>query len=104
MHERRYLVLEWDQGTRNEHAKLIAYMAQRGPLVMIVDSGGKSLHAWFSAIDASEAELEWFFGEACELGAEQKIWNLNAYVRLPGGWRPGKQRRQRIIYFDPKQI
>jgi hypothetical protein len=101
---RCYVVLDFDQGTHDEQTGLLAYLSQRGPLVMVVDSGGKSLHAWFSARGASEAELVSFFRLACRLGADPSKWPLNGYVRLPGGYRNEKKKRQRIIYFDPKQI
>jgi hypothetical protein len=101
--KRLYLIIDFDKASHDEQAKYIAYLAQLGPLVMVVDTGGKSLHAWFRATDASEAKLEEFFREACQLGADKSKWGSEGYVRLPGGLRQNNRRRQSIIYFDPRR-
>src|SRR5262249_16665934 len=46
---RRHLVAEFDDPalTKEQQAKLISQLATFVPLVMVVDSGGKSLHGWF---------------------------------------------------------
>ena len=45
--ERRFLVVEFDRGTDDEHAALFLHLAGLGPLALVLHSGGKSLHGWF---------------------------------------------------------
>ena len=44
---RRFLVIEFDSGSFDEHAALLWHLAQYAPLVLAVHSGSKSLHGWF---------------------------------------------------------
>jgi len=44
---RRFLIVEFDTGTTDEHAALLIHLAGYAPLVCAVHSGGKSLHGWF---------------------------------------------------------
>jgi len=120
---RRYLVTEFDPrkwelltpdeqeswGTeeryyamaRDEQAAIISHLRQYGPLVMVVSSGGKSLHAWWNCEEVPDAELLKFMRHAVSLGADRATWTRSQFVRLPGGWRAEKQRRQEVYYFDP---
>src|SRR5207247_2515260 len=42
--ERRFLIVEFDTGTTDEHAGLLFHLAQRAPLASAVFSGSDSLH------------------------------------------------------------
>ena len=44
---RRFLIVEFDTGTTDEHAALLLHLGTFAPLVCVVHSGNKSLHGWF---------------------------------------------------------
>jgi hypothetical protein len=74
------------------------------PLAMVVHSGGKSLHSWFNVRglpDAADSPLHKFMSEAARLGCDTKLFQPEQWARFPGGYRPAKQRRQEVIYFNP---
>jgi hypothetical protein len=97
---RRYVVAEFDkEPDKANQAKLIGFLSETIPCVMVIDSGGKSLHGWFPVYDKTESEAAAFFAQAVTLGADQSIYDRAKLVRLPGGLRDGKI-RQKILYFD----
>lgn len=74
-------------------------------LIMVVDSGNKSLHAWFSVVGVTKEQLGKFKEEALALGCDPLPLNVPCqWVRMPNGPRKladGTLVRQRVIYFDP---
>lgn len=98
---RRYLVTEFDNGTQDEQAALIRHLSQFGRLVMVLSSGGKSLHAWWRCADTDEAGCLRFFRYAVTLGADPAMWTRCQLARLPEGWRADKETWQQVYYFDP---
>jgi hypothetical protein len=81
-------------------AAVIGDLAETRPLIMVVFSGNKSLHAWFPVDpDEEESEVIRFMSQAVSCGADSKTWTVNQYVRLPGGTRDSGA-VQRVIYFD----
>jgi hypothetical protein len=99
---RRFLVIEFDSGSFDEHAALLSYLAKRGPLVMIVHSGGKSLHGWFWCRSVPDNVLRPFMNCAHRLGADKATWlNRSQFVRMPDGVRSNGN-RQSVYYFNPK--
>lgn len=101
---RRFVVTEFDRGTLDEHASLILHLRAFGPLVMVLWSGSKSLHAWWDADGVPEEELRRFFRYAVSLGADPATWTRCQLVRLPEGWREDKGTRQAVYYFDPGSL
>ena len=99
---RRYLVTEFDTGTRDEQAAIIEHLKSFAPLVMVLSSGGKSLHAWWTCATADEEQHLAFFRYAVALGADPATWTLCQYVRLPQGRRPETGARQSVYYFNPE--
>ncbi len=97
---RHYLVVEFDEGTHDTHASLIQHLALHAPLCMAVDSGGKSIHAWFDVREWSEVAARRFFQLACQLGADPATWTRSQFVRMPNG-RRANGNRQQIIHFNP---
>jgi hypothetical protein len=83
-------------------AAAILELAESMPLVLVVSSGGKSLHAWWRVFDKTEAQLRTFMCKAGRNGADPKTFDLNQFVRLPGGTRDNGN-RQTIYYFAPKE-
>jgi hypothetical protein len=83
-------------------ATAILLLAQKRPLVCVVHSGGKSLHAWFRVLGEPEAGLKSSFMRlAVTLGADHATWDHSHFVRLPGGLRENGK-RQTVFYFDPQ--
>jgi hypothetical protein len=85
---------------RDEHAAVISRLSRCAPLVLVVNSGGKSLHAWWHCEGQTEDRLLRFMRSARALGADHKTWSKSQFVRLPGGCRPDG-RRQPVIFFNP---
>lgn len=100
---RRFLVIEFDQGAADQHAAVLWHLSQREPLVLVVHSGGKSLHGWFYCQDQEEVALLELMKYAVSLGADPATWTKSQFVRLPGGLRDNGK-RQRVLYYDPKPI
>lgn len=98
---RFYLVVEFDSGSLDQQAGRIRHLATKAPLVLVVFSGSKSLHAWFRCHGIEEALLRPFFAEACRLGADPATWQPHQLVRIPEGIREVTQTRQAVYYLNP---
>jgi hypothetical protein len=98
---RQHVVLESDRKELNKDiwAKLLLHLAEFAPLVMVVDTGGKSLHGWFDCEGVPEAQVATFFNYAHQLGADPKMMDIFQLARLPNGTRTGGA-RQSVIYWD----
>ncbi len=102
---RRYLVVEFDDASlgKRGQAQFVTALADAAPLVMAVDSGGKSVHAWFYVEGMARQDQARFFAVACLLGADATRWDICGWLRMPGGTRvkaDGTRARQRILYWD----
>lgn len=104
---RRHLVVEFDNPGLGKHqqASLLGHLAQVVPLVLVVDSGGKSLHGWFRVDQLSRQDQVRFFCLACLLAADPSRWDVCGWLRMPGGLRvvdgvPSV--RQHVLHFNPK--
>ena len=94
----RFLVVESDTLSRDEVGAIFAYLRRRlhYALHCIVDTGGKSLHAWCDAPrnklleNRLKAGLEVF-------GCDPKVFTYSQPVRVPGAWRDGKL--QRLVWL-----
>lgn len=100
---RRFLVVEFDKGTFDEHAAILVHLAKIAPLVLAVHSGGKSLHGWFYVGGEPEAKVEKFFCYAVSLGADPQLWIRSQFVRMPDGQRDNGA-PQTVIYFNPQIV
>ncbi len=100
---RRFLVVEFDKGTADDHAARLWHLAEYGSLVLVVHSGGKSLHGWFYCAGQPEAALRKFMAYAVSIGADKATWTKSQFVRLPAGQRENGV-RQSVFYFDPAAI
>ncbi|MEM1356340.1 MAG: hypothetical protein AAGH88_15810 [Planctomycetota bacterium] len=100
---RRFFVVEQDDGTPDEQARVLLHLAKTAPLAMAVHSGGKSLHGWFSCRGASEQRQRLFFSAACKLGADPATGVPCQLVRLPEGRRDNGN-RQRALFLNPEAI
>ena len=97
---RRFLVVEFDTGTADDHAALLLHLAERAPLAVGMHSGGKSLHGWFYCSGQPESRLELFMRYAVGLGADRATWTPSQFVRMPDGKRDNSE-RQVVYFFNP---
>lgn len=117
----RYFVAEADRlpGTnlpfhREQFGNVIKWLMQIYVLRAIVDTGGKSLHAWFERLRRPEQQANqvWHVrrqeNEAVMqgLGCDPGMWQFSATARLPGYPRldgDGNEtgRWQHLLYFNP---
>jgi hypothetical protein len=81
-------------------AAIIKHLAEYGRLVMVVDSGNGSLHAWFWIGDVNEADWQNFRGYANSLGSDKGGNALSQQFRNPDGYHTNGN-RQNILYFNP---
>ena len=98
---RRHLVLESDTLTHGQAVSVFWWVKERLqlPLRAVVDSGGKSLHAWFAVPDAER--LEEMQGVLPLAGMDGKVLkNPGQPVRVPG-WTRDTGRLQALLYLDP---
>lgn len=96
---RAYLVTEFDGPPKPAQMARIRSLAAFSllDLVLVADSAGKSLHAFWRAKD--EATNARFFEQACRLGADERLWLRSQFARMPGGMRD--RRRQEVLYWNP---
>jgi hypothetical protein len=84
-------------------ARLILYLAdyhEHIPLLMVVDSGNKSLQAWWGVDQLDEdAQRNWFF-KTVPMGTDSTIFKSNnQFVRMPFGLREITEVVQSVIYW-----
>lgn len=95
---RRFLVIEFDdQRPKDEQAARLLHLAAFAPMVLVVDSAGKSLHGWFFVQDAPPGAILKFFLHALTLGADPRTWGASQFIRTPDGTRDGGL-RQTILH------
>jgi hypothetical protein len=105
---RRFLVVEGDKLDgepipKDTQAAALLHLAERAPLALVVDSGGKSLHGWFYVQGADETKVRRFFAYAVTLGADPGLWTRSQFCRMPDGTRDNGT-RQNILFFNPDII
>jgi len=94
---RRFVIVEFDTGTIDAQAALLLHLATFAPMVLVVHSGGKSLHGWFFAAGRGEDVVRKFFAYAVSLGADPATWTRSQFVRMPDGTRDNGARQ--TVYF-----
>jgi hypothetical protein len=102
--KRRFLVVEFDSGTFDQHAALLSHLRQFCPFVLAVHSGNKSLHGWFYIEGQGEQRLLRFMRYAVSLGADKATWTKSQFVRLPDGLRNKNRKRQTVVFFNPSVL
>ena len=101
--DRRFLVVEFDDGTLDEQAAILHHLGTKFPLTLIVFSGSKSLHGWFYVQGLEEHHIGEFFNYSCKLGCDPATWTKSQFVRIPNGKRKSGE-RQTVHYFNPNTI
>lgn len=95
---RRFLVVESDTLTKNEVGAVFRFMRKRlnYRLHCIIDTAGKSLHAWFDP--PRNPEMEGRLKEGLiALGCDPSMFTPSQPVRVPGALRDGKL--QQLIWL-----
>ena len=100
---RRFLVVECDEGSEDTQAAILSRLGRFLPLVLVVLSGGKSVHGWFFCEGVPEGELLKFMRFAVSLGADHATWSPCQFVRMPDGQRDNGK-RQGIVFFNPGPV
>lgn len=95
---RKFLVIDFDKGTEQEQAACIEHLATFAPLVLIVKSGNKSLHAWFACQDTTEADLERFMAYCVTLGGDPALFTKSQFARTPGATRDNGNTQSVVTY------
>jgi hypothetical protein len=99
--DRRFCVCDFDEPASADHPAIIMQLKRVFDLVMVLSSGGKSLHAWFNVPPDEEED---FWKAAIPMGADPALMrNRSSFVRMPFGTRDnGKV--QRVLYFDHTKL
>ena len=94
----RFLVIESDTLAKDQVGAIFAYLQRRlhYKLHCIIDTGGKSLHAWFDAPRNKLLENRLKAGLVA-FGCDPKVFTYSQPVRVPGAYREGKL--QRLIWL-----
>jgi hypothetical protein len=103
----RFAVAEFDGMGREEQLQF--WWAVKLPVCALIDSGGKSLHAWIR-VDGVNAAAQWakevedrLFGLVLiPLGCDAACRNESRLSRLPGHFRTEKGKWQRLLYLAPE--
>lgn len=96
-------LLESGRTIKDLCASLIAEIAKHHPLALVVDSGGKSLHAWLPTRGLDENYWRHQMDNFLVLGADPATFTRCQMVRMPGGTRENGN-HQEIIYFNPEVL
>jgi hypothetical protein len=105
----RFAVAEFD--TMSKPEQLAFWWGYRSaPIVALIDSGGKSIHALLRvdapSREAWEADVEQrlFSRVLCPLGCDAACRNESRLSRLPGHFRREKNQWQRLLYLNPEGV
>jgi hypothetical protein len=104
---RKFLVVDFDDRAGSDiHAATAWHLGTHLPLVLVLSTGGKGLHAWFKTEGLSDAELLTFFTLAVECGADPRMWTRSQFARMPDGSRDdgGGGTIQTVFYFNREAL
>ena len=101
----RYYMLEFD--TRSLEDQFRFFCSFRAPMVALVYSGKKSMHAWVRLDGVTDLE-EWYrevvrayYRRFIPMGVDAACRNPSRLSRLPGHHRKGAS-RQKLLFLNPK--
>jgi len=104
----RYCVCEFDTLSRED--QILFWSAVKLPIVALIDSGGKSIHAWFDVQKLAKVEtaeqwqaeikLRLYDRILTPLGVDGACSNPARLSRLPGHYRSEKGAYQRLLWLS----
>ncbi len=103
----RYALAEFDSISKEEQLAFW-WGFKSAPIVALVDSGGKSIHAWLKVDCANrdewekEVENNLFKNILVPLGCDRACKNESRLSRLAGHFRAEKNNWQRLLYLNPE--
>jgi hypothetical protein len=108
----RFAIVEFDNATRNQQVCFWYSMIAKKVfnIAALIDSGGKSIHAWVRVNLKTEADWDKYVrGEIYDqdrglmaiMGADRSCQNPSRLSRLPGHYRKEKNAWQRLLYLNP---
>jgi hypothetical protein len=100
------LVREWQASgitPKQAQAAIALWLKSKREPVLVVASGGKSLHVWFYVDGQPEEVIKATMQYAVRLGADRATYTRSQFVRMPGGLRDNGK-RQEVIYFNPNAV
>lgn len=107
--EYRHCLIEFDDLSREDQVRF--WSAARLPLVALVDSGNKSLHAWVAVpklapVKTAAAWQKSIKGDLYDrlltpMGVDPACSNPARLSRLPGHYRAEKESWQRLLWLSP---
>lgn len=100
---RKFAVVEFDEGTYDEHSAILWHLSDYAPLIMVLHSGGKSIHGWFHVEGEDEQDVMSFYRYAVALGGDYHTHLKSQFVRMPDA-RRDNGKRQTVYYFNPGAI
>ena len=105
---RKFIVCDFDLPRAEMQPSLIKHLEKYcgAQPVLVLTSGGKSLHAWWRCDGLSEEDIEFFENEAASVGADPAILRDQSkcqLVRLPLGTRQNNRKKQTVLFWNPTQ-
>ena len=103
----RFAVAEFDGISKEDQLKLW-WGFESAPIVALIDSGGKSIHAWLrvDCLDRAawerDVEQTLFPRVLIPLGCDPACRNESRLSRMPGHFRAEKGAWQRLLYLNPE--
>ncbi|QHI68419.1 hypothetical protein [Tichowtungia aerotolerans] len=104
--EYRFAVAEFDNMSRED--QIAFWCAAPFPIAALIDSGGKSIHAWIKLSEIYTPE-QWrltvketlYRKMLVPMGCDPACANPSRLSRLPGHYREERGRWQRLLYINP---
>jgi hypothetical protein len=106
----RYALVEFDNLSHEEQIRF--WSAIKLPIVALIDSGGKSIHAWLDVQKLAPVSMpeEWekniknrlYDRLLASFGIDTGCANASRLSRLPGHFREEKGNYQRLLWLSPE--
>ncbi|MEI6610964.1 MAG: hypothetical protein WCO53_14650 [Deltaproteobacteria bacterium] len=106
----KYCMAEFDTISKEDQIKF--WSAVKLPIVALIDSGGKSIHAWINVQKMAKVETaeQWqseiknrlYDKILIPLGVDAACSNPSRLSRLPGHYRTEKQAWQKLLWLSPE--
>lgn len=106
----RFAVAEIDEGLTKADQLAFWWGFRSAPIAALIDSGGKSIHAWLR-VDCPDriawerdVERTLFDDVLIPLGCDRLCRNESRLSRMPGHYRAEKGAWQRLLYLNPEAV